>query len=365
MDYPLTVIFRTDASLEIGTGHVMRCITLASALSERGASISFLCRAHNGNLIDLIRSHGFSVHVLPLFSQSDFSEGDPLDPSHAAWLGCNWQVDVEHCRAVLNDPVDWIIVDHYAIDYRWENAMRDKCHKMMCIDDLADRMHECDLLLDQSFGRIPFDYLNLVPAYTRMLLGPQYALLRREFLQWRKISLARRHSPVLRHILVTMGGIDRDNVTERVLIALQRCRVPTLEKITVILGANSLWRHEVNTATRSMEVPTTVLSGVDNMAELMTSCDMAIGAGGSTTWERCSLGVPTITVILAENQKDMAFKLQNSGATIVLSVNNYFEDNLSGETFNMSPKKLENMSIISRGLTEAKGVGLICEAFGT
>ena len=162
MDNSLTVIFRTDASLEIGTGHVMRCLTLALGLMEKGASVSFLCREHDGNLIKLIRSHGFVVHVLPLLSHGDDTKKNSLDPAHAAWLGCDWRVDVEHCKAIVNDPVDWIIVDHYALDYRWENAMRDKCEKMMCIDDLADRVHDCDLLIDQSFGRSPSDYLNLV-----------------------------------------------------------------------------------------------------------------------------------------------------------------------------------------------------------
>lgn len=362
MDNLFTVMFRTDASLEIGTGHVMRCLTLALGLLEKGASISFLCREHEGNLIELIRSHGFLVHVLPLLSQFDYRERHPIDPPHAEWLGCTWQVDVVQCRAFLSDPVDWIIIDHYALDSRWENAMRDKCYKMMCIDDLADRVHECDVLLDQSFNRRPSDYLNLVSSDTQMLLGPRYALLRLEFAQWREISLTRRQSPELRHILVTMGGVDRDNVTGRVLNALQHCRLPNVEKTTVILGTHAMWRDEVNAAANKMKMPTAVLSGVINMAELMTSSDIVIGAGGSTTWERCSLGVPTITVILAENQKDMAFKMQNSGATVVLFADNYFENNLCYEILNMSKKKLENMSSISRGITEAKGVRYICEA---
>ena len=218
---PLTIMFRTDASLEIGTGHVMRCLTLASGLLERGANISFLCRAHDGNLIDLIRSHGFSVYVLPLLLQVDDNDQTQTDLPHAAWLGCNWERDVEHCRAMMRDPVDWIIIDHYALDYRWEKAMRDKCHEMMCIDDLADRKHDCDILLDQNLGRTEEHYRKFVSWETKLLLGPRYALLRCEFAEWRDASLNSRKQPKLRHLLVAMGGVDSVNVTEVILKTIE------------------------------------------------------------------------------------------------------------------------------------------------
>ena len=320
MDNSLTVIFRADASLEIGTGHVMRCLTLALGLSEKGARISFLCREYDGNLIDLIRSHGFLVHVLPLCSQGGYGEKDPLDPLHAAWLGCNWQVDVQHCHDVLNDPVDWIIIDHYALDYRWENAMRDKCQKMMCIDDLADRVHACDILLDQNLGRTEDDYLQLVSAGTKLLLGPQYALLRNEFADWRDASLKRRIQPQLRHLLVTMGGVDRDNVTEEILKTIYRSQLIDLERITVILGPHAPWLDNVRKLALKMSTSVKLLSSVNNMAKLMAQCDLAIGAGGTTTWERCSLGVPTILISLAENQKYISREVGKAGAAILCDV---------------------------------------------
>lgn len=320
MDNPLTVIFRTDASLEIGTGHVMRCLTLALGLLEKGASVSFLCREHDGNLIDLIRSYGFVVHALPLLPQSDYTEENPLDPAHAVWLGCHWQVDVEHCDAFVNDPVDWIIIDHYALDYRWEKAMRHKCQNMMCIDDLADRVHECDLLLDQNLGRTESDYVDFVSSETKLLLGPYYALLRQEFAAWRETSLKARMQPQLRHLMITMGGVDNDNVTGVILNTVDKAQLIDLERITVILGPHAPWLDNVRELASELSASVTLLSSVNNMAELMAQCDLAIGAGGTTTWERCSLGIPTVLISLAENQNYISREVGKAGAAILCDV---------------------------------------------
>jgi UDP-2,4-diacetamido-2,4,6-trideoxy-beta-L-altropyranose hydrolase len=316
------VVFRTDASLQIGTGHVMRCLTLATVLADRGAQVCFICRGHQGNLITLIEQRGFRVITLPFASGSDKLSLD--QPAHAHWLGCDWQIDAQQSCDAISGTVDCIIVDHYALDHRWETTMRAKCARIICIDDLADRSHDCDLLLDQSLGRCIQDYAQLVPERAKLMLGTKYALLRPEFAQWRDISLARRETPQLRHILVTMGGVDADNMTGRVLAALQGYATTTLDKITVVLGPHAPWREQVTKQAADMPVPTKVLSGVDNMAELMTSCDLAIGAGGSTTWERCALGVPSILIILAENQRNIGHSLHQSGAAFVIDANKPF-----------------------------------------
>lgn len=323
-----TFAIRTDASIDIGTGHVMRCLTLANSLAERGSDVRFLCRAHDGNLIELINRYGFSVEILSANEMRYPQKNDANDPPYAAWLGCDWQLDTQQCRSVLTDKVDWLIVDHYALDYRWELAMRKTCNHIMVIDDLADRKHDCDILLDQSLGREISDYHNFVNTNTHMLLGPKYALLRSEFAQWRSKSLARRQSPKLRHILVSMGGVDRDNVTGQVLTALDKCCHPTLEKITVIMGRNAPFLSAVSSAADNMKVPTTVLSGVENMAELLASSDLAIGAGGTTTWERCSLGVPSVLLVLADNQLNIARNLDRANAAFVIADLNTLEKSL-------------------------------------
>ena len=356
MDNSLTAIFRTDASLEIGTGHVMRCLTLALGLLEKGASVSFLCREHDGNLIELIRSHGFMVLALPLLSQGDYTDENPLDPAHAVWLGCNWQVDVEHCNAVLNDPVDWIIIDHYALDYRWENAMRDKCQKIMCIDDLADRVHECDLLLDQNLGRTEDDYVELVSSETKLLLGSQYALLRQEFAHWREASLKARMQPQLRHLLITMGGVDNDNVTEVILNTIDKAHLIDLERITVILGPHAPWLDKVKKLVSEMSASVSLLSSVNNMAELMAQCDLAIGAGGTTTWERCSLGLPTVLISLAENQNYISREVGKAGAAILCDVQDVEHELGNILRVISEPDCLQRLSWNASQITDGRGM---------
>ena len=197
-------IFRTDASLEIGTGHVMRCLTLANKLKDKGGQIQFLCRLHCGNLIEVIQKSGFEVLVLSskskMVQKSGFTVSQDIS-NYAHWLGCSWQTDARQSLALIKEYVDWIIVDHYGLDHRWETALRKKCHKIMCIDDLANRIHNCDLLLDQNLGRTTNDYKSLVPIHSIQILGPHYALLRPEFSKWRNISLERRQDAKLCHFL--------------------------------------------------------------------------------------------------------------------------------------------------------------------
>lgn len=316
--FPIRVVIRTDASLQIGTGHVMRCLTLATELLQRGAEVQFICRLHDGHLMDFIEGRGFAVVALPKGATlRAVGTKDMLDHGH--WLECDWRTDVDQCSAAISDPVDWIIVDHYALDHRWETAMRDQSSQIMCIDDLADRQHDCDVLLDQGLGRYHENYRGLVPEHARLFLGPDYALLRPEFMQWRSVSLARRANPQLRHILIAMGGVDADNVSGRVLSALQGMEIVTLDRITVILGSRAPWRHYVLGQAKHGPIPTRVFSDVDNMAELMTSCDLAFGAGGTTTWERCALGVPSIIFTLAKNQHNIASFMQQTSAAYVVA----------------------------------------------
>ena len=319
--------FRVDASLQIGNGHVMRCLTLADALVTRGAKCQFICRDHPGNLIDFIRAKGHSVHTLPLAptlgaaeaaSASDYA--DPLLVHHA-WLGANQAQDADACTPILAaQRPDWLIVDHYALDAHWERALEPHYNKLMVIDDLADRPHACNLLLDQTFGRDSADYHHLVPTDCRLLCGSQYALLRPEFAIMRPYSLQRRARPALRELLITMGGVDRDNVTCQVLQALHTCPLPTDCRITVVMGAKAPWLDAVRTQAQYMPWATRLLVGVRDMAQVMAESDLAIGGAGATSWERCCLGVPTIMLVLAENQRAVARGLERSDAAKIIDL---------------------------------------------
>lgn len=312
----MSVVFRVDASLDIGTGHVMRCLTLAEALSGRGASCRFVCRAHPGNLIEMIQQHGFDVHALPLGPDWKPREATP---AHVAWLGADWQTDAKQTEVCVGETaIDWLIVDHYALDARWEEALHGCYKNLMVIDDLADRPHACDLLLDQNLGREPVDYEAFVPARCQRLIGPQYSLLRPEFAALRAYSLQRRQAPALKRLLINMGGIDQLNATGKVLEALKTNPLPADCKITVLMGARAPWIEQVRAFAATMSWPIEVRVNVSDMAHVMADSDLAIGAAGSTSWERCCLGVPTLLVVLAENQLEGARALDHAGAVRLL-----------------------------------------------
>lgn len=311
----MKVVFRTDASIQIGTGHVMRCLTLADALTSKGAACEFICRVHEGNLIEHIRSKGYAVHSLPMHNDAD------TDLAHAAWLGATQAQDVQACAPILSAiQPDWLVVDHYGLDVRWEGSLAKHCAQMMVIDDLADRPHTCQVLLDQTFGRHADDYRPLVPDGCALLCGSNYALLRPEFAELRPYSLQRRVNPKLRQLLITMGGVDKDNVTGKVLNALRVCPLPAECEITVVMGVTAPWLAEVQQQTHIMPWPTRVYIGVTNMAQLMADSDLAIGAAGATSWERCCLGLPSVLVLLAANQISIAAALSKAKGAVQLEL---------------------------------------------
>ncbi|MGA8516295.1 MAG: UDP-2,4-diacetamido-2,4,6-trideoxy-beta-L-altropyranose hydrolase [Burkholderiaceae bacterium] len=321
MNGSTVIALRTDASLQMGSGHVMRCLTLADALKAQGAQCHFISRQHPGHLLEVIHQRGHAVTALPAEYLSAASPTDIAAPTHAEWLGCGWHTDAQQTSALLDSlQPDWLVVDHYALDQRWEEALAANYRKLLVIDDLADRPHVCDVLLDQTFGRSASDYHHLVPTNCSLLCGTQYALLRPEFAILRPYSLQRRQQSELRHLLITMGGVDKDNATGQVLQALQQISLPLDCTITVVMGATAPWLQAVQAIAQIMPWPTQVLVGVSNMAQLMADSDLAIGAAGATTWERCCLGLPSVMMVLADNQRYAARQLQATGAVWVLDV---------------------------------------------
>lgn len=354
------IAFRADASIQIGTGHVMRCLTLADALREHGVQCTFICREHAGHLLSLIEQRGHKA--LPLPAPTDNYQA-PLDPAHAAWLGTDWVTDADQTRQALGPlSVDWLVVDHYALDRHWEQAMRPACRRLMVIDDLADRPHDCDLLLDQNLGRTEQDYAGLLKLGTHALIGPQYALLRPEFAQWREYSLMRRDQPQLKNLLITMGGVDKGNATGQVLEVLKACELPADLRITVVMGPHAPWLAQVQAKAAEMLRPTQVLVGVSNMAQLMADSDLAIGAAGSTSWERCCLGLPSLVLVLAENQQSGANALQDAGTAIALTACCQIPDVLRDlQLAVLTDSPLLKMSQAAAAVTDGSGCAQIVE----
>lgn len=321
----MRVVFRVDASLHIGTGHVIRCLTLAEALKQQGAEITFICREHKGNLLGRIEQQGFKTYRLPekyIGSANDEEQVNNTERERlygTKWLGSTQKQDAEQCLCILEKlRPEWLIVDHYSIDHFWQTLLKDSYKQLMVIDDLADRVHICDLILDQTYGRSEEDYSDYVPKNCQILLGPQYALLRPEFSQWREYSLKRRAAPELKKLLITMGGVDPDNVTGKILTALQTSKLPQELKIIVIMGETAPNTEDVQKQAKGIPYKIQIETAVNNMAELMANADLIIGSAGTTTWERCCLGVPSMVVRLADNQRNILSILSNEN--IILTV---------------------------------------------
>ncbi|GAB2579493.1 UDP-2,4-diacetamido-2,4,6-trideoxy-beta-L-altropyranose hydrolase [Nitrincola alkalisediminis] len=359
----MKIVFRVDASTQIGTGHVMRCLTLADALSEAGACCYFMYREHEGHLGALIQQRGHHALALPL--QACKPNKTPAHSlAHAAWLGASQQEDAQECALLLRTlQLDWLVVDHYALDRVWESQLRPYCRQLMVIDDLADRQHDCDLLLDQTYGRDTQDYIDWVPSHCELLCGSMNALLRPEFAHWREYSLSRRKEARLQNILINLGGVDKDNVTGQVLDALHSCSLPSDCTITVVMGATAPWIKEVNKQAQMMPWPTQVKVGVSNMAELMANSDLAIGAAGSTSWERCCLGLPTIMLVLAENQEMIATRLSRQGACTILKVDN-LNTSIRHLISNFVPESLTRMTLACLHVTDGIGAKRIIQHLG-
>lgn len=362
----MKVAFRTDASLQIGSGHVMRCLTLADALAARGAVCQFICRSHEGNLIEFIRGKGYGTHALPIAHEASAGSSalapdpDASTPvlAHSHWLRATQAQDAEACATILAaQRPDWLIVDHYALDAHWERALKPHYRQLMAIDDLADRPHACDLLLDQTFGREVADYRPLVPTDCHLLCGSQYALLRPQFASLRTYSLQRRARPTLRALLITMGGVDKDNATGQVLQALRTCSLHTDCRITVVMGATAPWLNEVRKQAQDMPWPTRVLVGVSDMAQLMADSDLAIGAAGATSWERCCLGLPTAMMVLAENQRYAAQLLEQVNAVWMLELGTNFKKRLAQfiDEASSSEACLSHLRDCANKVTDGKG----------
>lgn len=289
---------RTDASFRLGTGHVARTLALAAALRSAGWDVTFLSRERPGDLCDAILAHGYPVIALP-----------PGEDSTV--LGTAYAAEIEQSRQAISDlpGLDLLVVDHYGIDADWETVMRPLARRMMVVDDLANRNHDCDILLDQNFAEeAETRYAGRVPPRARRLLGPAYALLREEFRKYAGALTRRTSTPP--HVLVSFGGYDNGAHTRKALEALVQTRRP--------LSVDVFGSPEAPGADRVRDICDAngfrFYGLVPNVAEYMSAADFAIGAMGGSAWERCITGLPSIVLTVAENQVPGAAACDRAGA---------------------------------------------------
>lgn len=292
------VAIRTDASLGIGTGHVMRCLTLAGKMAGRGATVTFVCRKEAGHLCDHIEESGFVVAALP-------STGDLSD-------GARWKQDANESLEALtgmNFAPDLLVVDQYILDERWERALRPVARRILVIDDLANRTHDCDILLDPNLHDSPESrYTGLVGERTRIFVGPRYALLRPEF---DRVAPRTRDRGV-GCLFIFFGGADPSNEALKLTRALRElgARAP---RTVMVLGPINPHAEEIRRSAAGL-VGIELIGATREMARLMADADLAVGTCGGAAWERCILGLPALVVVSASNQSDDARILHSMGA---------------------------------------------------
>ena len=301
------VVFRVDSSTQIGSGHLMRCLTLAAQIKKQHETeIHFICRDLEGNLTSFVEQSGYILHVLPRATMEVGLTG------YAAWLTVPWRRDAEETREILKRiaPVECLVVDHYGLDCGWEQRLRPLVKEIFVIDDLANRSHDCDILLDQNFYRDREKrYIGLVPKACRLFLGPQHALLRQEFYQAQ--ANLRQRDGKLRRILVFYGGSDQTGETEKAITALLKLHLPAVYVDVIAGGSNA--RSETIRALCEKNKGFQYHFQVTNIAELMALADLSLGAGGTTMWERCFLGLPAIVTAIAENQFEICQDCAEAG----------------------------------------------------
>lgn len=309
----MRVAFRVDASHTIGSGHVIRCLTLAQALAHHGHACLFLSRADPGHLLDAVERAGFPVAVI-----GGRGEAAPPHAEPEALLP-DWERDAaETADALTRDGRwDWLVVDHYGLDAGWERTLAAHVPRTLVVSDLLGRDHDCTLLLDPIPGRTAGDYRGRVNAGARLLLGAGYALLREQFRMARAGARRRRFDGRRKRLLVSMGGIDLPNMTGRILASLAAGAGPAESlAITVVMGTRAPWIDDVRKAAASLRQECEVLVDVADMAGLMLRHDVAVGAAGTTSWERCCVGLPAVVTALAENQRPIARALHDAGAAV-------------------------------------------------
>jgi len=287
----INIVFRVDSSLKIGSGHLIRCLTLANQLSTKGAKILFICSKFDGVMVDLISKYGYQYKLIDHSSEKNISQINDATQT------------VSHVQKFFNDSTSWMIVDHYRINIEWHRYIKKYIKKLMVIDDLADRQHYCDALLNQNYyENIDSLYSDLIPNECKLLLGLDYVMLDPQFLSFRnKIQSRIREN---KRLLIYFGATDSQNLTTLIVEILLGFNLQNLE-MDVVLGSNNQNKYQINKLS-SIHSNINIHDSLPSLAKLIYDADYGIGACGATTWERLCLNLPSFILSIADNQHEMA-----------------------------------------------------------
>lgn len=298
------VIFRVDASTCAGGGHAVRSLALADQFAEMDWTCLFALEAEALATVPALGAGPHEILVLP-------TDPDTLDE----------RAEAMSLRQQFPNGVDALVIDSYRHGTEFEAACRGWAQCLVSIDGTM-RAHDVDLLVNANMGQTRNDFADLVPDECEVLSGPKYAMLRRQFAALRASSLSRRKADnrKVERILVSFGASDPSNMTPIALGALQS--IGTDAHIDVVLGANQAAHNSVLASIKNMELDIEVHQWVEDMPDMMARADVFIAAAGSSSWEACTLGLPSVIVAVADNQIKIAENLALTGAAISLGRRN-------------------------------------------
>ncbi|MHC5936951.1 UDP-2,4-diacetamido-2,4,6-trideoxy-beta-L-altropyranose hydrolase [Nostoc sp.] len=334
----MKLFIRVDASTQIGTGHVMRCLALAQAWQDAGGQVIFVMATEVPDLKTRLKAEGMEVIHLPLPVQIGSAEDAEATAKLARQLNASW-----------------VVVDGYHFGVKYQEIIKEFELKLLFIDDYGHaKQYHADIVLNQNIHAYEGLYINR-QSYTQLLLGTSYSLLRREFWQWR--GWQRSLPLIAKKLLVTLGGADPDNVTLKVIQGLQQVEVDGLEAV-VVVGASNPHYEQLRSASQNLQFPIRLERNVMNMPDLMAWADVAVTAGGSTCWELAFMGLPSLVIILAENQQASTEKLEAMGVVVNLG----WHENIStveiasgiAQLF-ITAGRREKMTRCSQELVDGKG----------
>lgn len=353
----MRAVFRADSSINIGSGHLMRCLTLADNLDKKDADITFICRNLEGNLSHLVESKGYKLVLLKTPSPSNcvINPSDQYDQ----WLAVTQDYEIRDVITILSitdDNIDWLIVDHYSLDEKWETSMRPFVDNIMIIDDLANRKHDCDILLDQNlFDDCEKRYDSLVSDNCLLLCGPKYALLRNEFINARENMTE--NDGTVNQIFVFFGSSDQTDETLKAVKAIAMLNRSEIV-VNVLIGSSYTQKQSLEKFIKKYE-QFKLFGQVNNIAELMRKSDIAIGSGGTTTWERCCVGLSTLVITVAENQIPISNAAHKQGILHLLGKNSQVTSAMIGcvlSSFINNTESLVEMSNKAKETVDGLGV---------
>jgi UDP-2,4-diacetamido-2,4,6-trideoxy-beta-L-altropyranose hydrolase len=361
------IAFRVDASVSIGIGHVMRCLTLADELKRKGVNSIFLTHERCGAFKDLILHRGYKCEILSY--EIKHIDQNSRNSNYQPWKGFPIEIDVDAVKKILNkNKLQWMVVDHYGIDASWHSSFRDVADNLLVIDDLADRKYECDLLLDQTYGRMKSDYNGLISMGCKLLLGSKYAMLRPEFLQLRSAAITKRKKLTrVKKIMISMGGADEKNVSTKILRSIKNIQWEEYPEINVVIGSSAPYLKQLYDEIKGFPMQVDISVDVNDMAIRMYEADIAIGAAGSTSWERCCLGLPSFMITVAENQKLIASHIHEAGAAINLGVDESLDEKTMSNRLSKLISDIESihkMSDKAVKLVDGLGVKRVVQEMG-